>query len=119
MDLTKLNGGGGLIQTISFAIPNNNCAKIMPHQYLRVNTIFEVVKANGGYTAWTDKHPSYEWTNGPSGRGVDDFTVPRSTRSQSLCHKFPAAAQSIFRTPHPMMAGRPTYETSSATTTCT
>ena len=30
---------------------------LLPHQYLRVNTIFEVVKAHGGYTAWTDKHP--------------------------------------------------------------
>ena len=48
----------------------------MPHQYLRVNTIFEVVKAHGGATAWTDKHPSYEWTNGPSGKGVDDFYGP-------------------------------------------
>jgi hypothetical protein len=48
----------------------------MPHQYLRVNTIFEVVKAHGGRTAWTDKHPSYEWTNGPSGKGVDDFYGP-------------------------------------------
>jgi len=41
-----------------------------------VNTIFEVVKAHGGYTAWTDKHPAYEWTNGPSGQGVDDFFGP-------------------------------------------
>ena len=56
--------------------PNNGCATIMPHQYLRMNTIFEVVKANGGTTAWTDKHPSYEWTNGPSGTGVDDFYGP-------------------------------------------
>ena len=41
-----------------------------------MNTIFEVVKRNGGTTAWTDKHPSYEWTNGPSGKGVDDFYGP-------------------------------------------
>ena len=46
------------------------------HEYLRVNTIFEVVRAHGGYTAWTDKHPAYEWTNGPSGDGVDDFFGP-------------------------------------------
>jgi hypothetical protein len=48
----------------------------MPHQLLRVNTIFEVVKSHGGLTAWTDKHPSYEWTKGPSGAGVDDFYGP-------------------------------------------
>ena len=73
-DLTQLNTG--INPNYLVRDPNNNCAVIMPHQYLRVNTIFEVVKANGGSTAWTDKHPSYEWTNGPSGAGVDDFYGP-------------------------------------------
>ncbi len=41
-----------------------------------MNTLFEVVKASGGYTAWSDKHQSYELTNGASGRGVDDFYAP-------------------------------------------
>jgi hypothetical protein len=74
-DLTQLNGGGGINPAY---LPRNasNCAPIYPHQYLRVNTIFEVVKSHGGRTAWTDKHPSYEWTNGPSGQGVDDFYGP-------------------------------------------
>jgi len=76
IDLTQLNGGGGLNPNFLVRDPANHCATILPHQYLRVNTIFEVVKANGGYTAWTDKHPSYEWTNGPSGQGVDDFYGP-------------------------------------------
>jgi Type I phosphodiesterase / nucleotide pyrophosphatase len=76
IDLTKLDGGGGINPNFLTRDPSNNCAAIMPHQYLRVNTIFEVVKANGGTTAWTDKHPSYEWTNGPSGKGVDDFYGP-------------------------------------------
>ena len=58
------------------AIQHNGCAPVYPHQYLRVNTVFEVVRANGGRTAWTDKHPSYEWTNGPSGHGVEDFFGP-------------------------------------------
>jgi hypothetical protein len=75
-DLTKLDGGGGLNQDFLVRDPDNGCKTILPHQYLRVNTIFEVVKANGGKTAWTDKHPSYEWTNGPSGKGVDDFYGP-------------------------------------------
>jgi Type I phosphodiesterase / nucleotide pyrophosphatase len=75
-DLTKLDGGGGINPSFLTRDPSNNCAIIMPHQYLRVNTIFEVVKASGGTTAWTDKHPSYEWTNGPSGKGVDDFFGP-------------------------------------------
>ena len=74
--MTKLDGGGGINPNFLTRDPYNNCAIVMPHQYLRVNTIFEVVKANGGTTAWTDKHPSYEWTNGPSGTGVDDFYGP-------------------------------------------
>ncbi len=56
--------------------PKNNCAPVYPHNYLRVNTIFNVVKNNGGYTAWSDKHPSYDFTNGPSGDGVDDLWSP-------------------------------------------
>jgi hypothetical protein len=76
IDLTKLNGGGGINPNFLTRDPSNNCVVVMPHQYSRVNTIFEVVKANGGTTAWTDKHPSYEWTNGPSGKGVDDFYGP-------------------------------------------
>ncbi len=75
-DLTKLDGGGGINPNFLTRDPKNNCTIVMPHQYLRVNTIFEVVKSHHGRTAWTDKHPSYEWTNGPSGRGVDDFYGP-------------------------------------------
>lgn len=76
IDLTALNGGGGINPNFLPRDPNNGCAPVFPHSYLRVNTIFEVVRANGGYTAWTDKHPSYEWTNGPSGQGVNDFFGP-------------------------------------------
>jgi len=34
------------------------------------------VKNSGGYTAWSDKHPSYDFTNGPSGDGVIDLWSP-------------------------------------------
>lgn len=74
-DLTQLNGGGG-INPAYLPRDATTCQPIYPHAYLRVNTIFEVVHAHGGRTAWTDKHPSYEWTNGPSGQGVDDFYGP-------------------------------------------
>jgi len=56
--------------------PKNNCAPVYPHNYLRVNTIFNVVTDSGGYTAWSDKHPSYDFTNGPSGNGVADLWSP-------------------------------------------
>lgn len=52
------------------------CAPVYPHSYLRVNTVFEAVRAAGGYTAWTDKHAAYELLNGPSGHGLDDFYGP-------------------------------------------
>jgi Type I phosphodiesterase / nucleotide pyrophosphatase len=75
-DLTLLDGGGGINPDFLPRDPDNGCQPVFPHQYLRVNTIFEVVKKHGGWTAWTDKHPAYEWTNGPSGKGVDDFFGP-------------------------------------------
>src|SRR5262249_1535383 len=75
-DLTKLDGGGGINPD---ALPRDGahaCAPVYPHTFLRVNTIFEVVRAAGGYTAWSDKHPAYEILNGPSGAGVFDLYTP-------------------------------------------
>jgi hypothetical protein len=38
------------------------------------DTIFGVVHAAGGYTAWSDKHPSYSSVSGPGkGTTVDDY----------------------------------------------
>lgn len=86
-DLTFLDGDGGINPKNLPRDPNNNCKPIYPHEYLRVNTIFEVVKHHGGRTAWVDKHPSYEWTNGPSGTGVDDFYGPEINSNTSLTDK--------------------------------
>lgn len=36
----------------------------------------QVVHDSGGYTAWADKHPVYDFLNGPSGKGVDDLYTP-------------------------------------------
>jgi hypothetical protein len=75
-DLTQINGGGGINTDYLPRDASKNCSPVYPHSWIRTNTIFEVVRQNGGYTAWTDKHPSYEWTNGPSGTGVSDFFGP-------------------------------------------
>jgi hypothetical protein len=75
-DLTQINGGGGIDTDFLPRDASKNCSPVYPHNWIRTNTIFEVVRQNGGYTAWTDKHPSYEWTNGPSGTGVSDFFGP-------------------------------------------
>jgi hypothetical protein len=52
------------------------CKPIYPNQYLKVNTIFEVARAHNLVTAWSDKHPSYQMLDGPSGTGVQDFFTP-------------------------------------------
>jgi hypothetical protein len=91
-DLTQLNGGGGINPNFLPRDPTNGCSPIFPHQYLKVNTIFEVVKAHGGHTAWIDKHPSYEWTNGPSGKGVDDFFGPEINSNPVALPQFPGCS---------------------------
>jgi len=48
---------------------HGNCVPVYPHNAIPSNTIFEVVKAAGGHTAWADKHPAYDLVNGPSGEG--------------------------------------------------
>jgi Type I phosphodiesterase / nucleotide pyrophosphatase len=60
------------------ALPLNpqTCKPISPHEYLQVNTIFEVAHAHGLRTAWSDKHPAYDALNGPSGNGIDDLFTP-------------------------------------------
>ena len=60
------------------------CVPIFPHDAIRTNTIFEVVKATGGVTAWADKHPAYDLVNGPSGKGVDDLYTPEITNVGGL-----------------------------------
>jgi hypothetical protein len=100
-DLTRLDGGGGLNPNFLVRDPNKGCKTLLPHEYLRVNTIFEVVKSAGGRTAWTDKHPSYEWTNGPSGQGVDDFYGPEINSIPVALPQFPGCAPVPFADPTP------------------
>jgi hypothetical protein len=52
------------------------CEPIFPHDYLRTNTIFEVARGNGLNTAYLDKHPTYEFLNGPSGLGLTQGYFP-------------------------------------------
>jgi hypothetical protein len=87
-DQTKLNGGapgasltdGGLNSINSKRLirdPNNGCNPVFPWDFVRANSIFSVIHRNGGYTAWSDKHPAYSAV--ASGLGpiaLDDFYAP-------------------------------------------
>jgi len=63
---------------------NGKCGPVYPHNAIRANTIFEMVRASGGRTAWADKHPAYDLVNGPSGHGVDDLYTPEITNVGGL-----------------------------------
>lgn len=71
-----LDGGGGLNLNALPRDPARGCAVVMPHDYLRVNTVFDVAKAAGYRTAWSAKHLSYEILQGSTGHAVDDLWTP-------------------------------------------
>src|SRR5215471_4710987 len=75
--LIHLDGGGAFNpQQIPHRKVGANCVQVFPHNIIKTNTIFEVVKTyiHNSYTAWSDKHAwGTDWVNGPSGTGVDDL----------------------------------------------
>lgn len=84
-NLNDVTGGGTLGDPLSQINPANlpmtrdahgNCVVVYPHQFIRANTLFEVLKAAGEHTAWSDKHPAYEILDGPSGQGIEDLFTP-------------------------------------------
>lgn len=86
-DPNSVEFGGGIDPQKLPLDPAKNCTPVYPHNYIRVNNIFEVVKQAGGRTAWSDKHPAYEFLNGPSGNGVDDLFTPEirpTTKARSI-----------------------------------
>jgi len=81
-----LNGGApsgdGGINSIdpTRLVRDGNCNPVYPWNFIRVNTIYGVIHAAKGYTAWSDKHPSYSSVGGPTGTStdtnVDDYFSP-------------------------------------------
>ncbi len=65
-----------LLNPATLPVNPQTCQPIYPHEYLQVNTIFEVAHEHGLLTAWSDKHPAYDSLNGPSGNGIDDLFTP-------------------------------------------
>ncbi|MFZ1154778.1 MAG: alkaline phosphatase family protein, partial [Solirubrobacteraceae bacterium] len=65
-----------LINPAALPVNPQTCKPIYPHEYLQVNTIFEVAHDHGLRTAWSDKHPAYEALEGPAGNSIDDLFTP-------------------------------------------
>ena len=91
IDQNKLNGGFPGYSTIDGGVksidpdklirdPFNNCKPVYSWNFVRTNTIFGVIHAAGGYTAWSDKHAGYASVSGPTGTNqpsnVDDYYSP-------------------------------------------
>jgi hypothetical protein len=72
-----------LLNPAALPVDPTTCKPVYPHQYLKVNTVFEVAKAAGLTTAWSDKHAAYEILNGPSGKGIDDLFTPEINSTTS------------------------------------
>ncbi len=63
-----------------------SCAPVYPWNFIRTNTIYGVIHAAGGYTAWSDKHAVYSLVSGPTGTNmpsnVDDYYSPEVNSNQ-------------------------------------
>jgi len=84
-------GPGGPLDTIDGGVlsidprklprdPFAGCAPVYPWNFIRTNTIYGVIHAHGGRTAWADKHAVYAAVSGPTGTAVpsnvDDYYSP-------------------------------------------
>ena len=114
-DETQLNGGGNfsneppalaLIDGDTRSInpdrlirdPFNDCKPVYPWNFVRTNTIYGVIHAAGGYTAWSDKHAVYAVVSGPTGTNkasnVDDYYSPEVNSLQIVLPGLKTAALS-------------------------
>jgi len=76
MNLTPHPQSG--LNPATFPVNPTSCQPIMPWDYLKVNTIFQVIHNAGMRTAWSDKHAVYTSFNGPGsgGHSIDDLFAP-------------------------------------------
>src|SRR5690349_20488733 len=93
IDQTKLNGGApgaaltdGGINSIDpdrlVRDPSKGCQPVYPWEFVRANSIFSVIHQAGGYTAWSDKHPTYaSVASGIGPSGLNDFYAPEINSS--------------------------------------
>ena len=112
IDQSKLNGGFAGYSTIDGGVksinpdrlirdPFNHCKPVYSWNFVRTNTIFGVIHAAGGYTAWSDKHAGYASVSGPNPlpdlhpavpANVDDYYSPEVNSLQILLPGIKTAA---------------------------
>ncbi|HKW34079.1 MAG TPA: alkaline phosphatase family protein [Candidatus Acidoferrum sp.] len=107
IDQNQLNGGFAGYSTIDGGVksinpdrlirdPFNNCQPVYSWNFVRTNTIFGVIHAAGGYTAWSDKHAGYASVSGPTGTNqpsnVDDYYSPEVNSLQIVLPGLKTAA---------------------------
>jgi Type I phosphodiesterase / nucleotide pyrophosphatase len=107
IDQSKLNGGFAGYSTIDGGIksidpdklvrdPFDSCKPVYPWNFVRTNTIYGVIHAAGGYTAWSDKHAVYAVVSGPTGTNqpsnVDDYYSPEVNSLQIVLPGIKTAA---------------------------
>ncbi len=105
-DETLLNGGGpyskfdgGVLSINPDRLerdPFNGCNPVYPWNFVRTNTIYGVIHAAGGFTAWSDKHAVYAVVSGPTGTdkpsNVDDYYSPEVNSLEILLPGIKTAA---------------------------
>jgi len=81
--------------------PFNGCKPVFSWNFVRTNTIFGVIHASGGYTAWSDKHAGYASVSGPNPlpdkhpeipANIDDYYSPEVNSFQVLLPGIKTAA---------------------------
>ena len=107
IDQNKLNGGFPGYATIDGGVksidpkklirdPFNDCKPVYSWNFVRTNTVFGVIHAAGGYTAWSDKHAAYASVSGPTGTdkpsNVDDYYSPEVNSLQIVLPGIKTAA---------------------------
>src|SRR5205807_7877981 len=103
--------------------PFNNYKPDYSWNFVRTNTIFGVIHAAGGCTAWSDKHAAYASVSGPTGTdqpsNVDDYYSPEVNSLQIVLPGIKTAAPSpeaSFDCGAMAMTGPPISMPSNATT---
>ena len=72
-----------LIDAAQLPVDPTSCKPVYPDQYIKVNTIFEVARAAGLRTAWSDKHVAYEVLGGAT-QGIQDLFAPEINSQASV-----------------------------------